>query len=161
MATCAFTCALACLVTHSHVSLHSLTRAVTCAITRTSTCTLRIWYLRATRPSSSKTLFTHSSKQLRYYLVGISRSIILVEIELSKPLWYTCGLELGMCARGRTFSAQKQEHHLECVCTPRFDMFLKIRVTCFFDTTDMHFLPTFSRSGNMECLNMECLKFCW
>ena len=54
VATCAFTCALACLVTRSLVSLHSLTRAVTCAITRTSTCTLRIWYLRATRPSSSK-----------------------------------------------------------------------------------------------------------
>lgn len=65
-ATCAHTCALPCLVICSLVSLYSLTRVVTCAITRISTCNLRIWYLCATRPSSWKTLFTDSSNQLNY-----------------------------------------------------------------------------------------------
>ena len=58
-ATCAITCALTCSVTCS-CWLHSLTRAVTCAITRVSTCS--VWYV--SRPSSWKTLFTYSSKQL-------------------------------------------------------------------------------------------------
>ena len=61
-------------------------------------------------------------------------------------------------ARGRTFSAEKREHHMECAYTPSFAIFLKIWVfliplTCVF-CQPSHGL------GHMECLYMECQTFC-
>ena len=72
---------------------------------------------------------------------------------------YTCGLELGMCVLGGALFPPKNESTTWNACTPQvLTFFWKICVfllplTCIF-CQPSHGL------GHMECVDMECVKFC-